>query len=839
MKKAIPTLFLIFWSSALSLGQCVIEPFLLEKRNNMSEIVVEGRVTNKVSKWTSGKDFIYTINTVEVFKIFKGQLTSSIIEIITEGGQVDLSMIKADPSLELQIGELGVFFLNKSRLFLLNETSITQRYLPVASVQSFVKYDQDLQTAHDYMEVFPSITGAFYSRLTELNGHSFINMKDIELDPWKGKIRPLATPVINNFDWDTATAGTETLLTITGSNFGFGRGTGGVYFVDADYGDGRTIAPEFSFNYKSWSNSKIEVLIPASAGSGKIKVINAGNESGTSSKTLFIKYAQLNATYGSSTLDTQDFMVDHINDNGKGGYTWNMNTKFRAKPLAVNAFLRSLESWRCGTLINFEIGNDTLKDTILRDGVNLVRFTKFGDGRLGVCYSFYSGCFDGTRWNWYVNELDIQFDSLRNWYYGTSLPGGSQIDFQSVVTHELGHGHQLGHVIDNTKIMHYSIGSGQRKVNLSAYDREGGIYIMSQSIKTNSCGPARMTAILQNKCTITKPTANFGISKTTVCPGTDITVTDSSVGVINTYSWDFGAGASPSNAAGVGPHTFKYTTPGIKTVSLISSNDFGQDTLKLAITVNPPAPVIPVAEAFADSVCIGQHKYRIARIADAASYLWSLPAGGGSIVGTNTDTIVTINWTGAGVNNLNVWALNSCGSSPGLNFKLNISKLAKVGFTQVMDGRRVTFTNTSIDADTFNWIFGDGDSSNQKDPIHEYANAKSYSVKLIAANYCSSEEITISLKVVNGAGVSTFNKAGKFLVYPNPVNDVAILKLEGLTGQNFSVRIEEVTGKVLMSQTVNPANETRVSLFSLASGLYTIELIQDGKVIGSQKLIKE
>jgi PKD repeat protein len=362
---------------------------------------------------------------------------------------------------------------------------------------------------------------------------------------------------------------------------------------------------------------------------------------------------------------------------------------------------------------------------------------------------------------------------------------------------------------------------------------------MSNSVQSNICGPSKMTALTITKCTITKPRANFGVSKTAVCPENNITVTDSSEGVINNYTWDFGQDASPAGATGVGPHTFKYTTKGIKTVTLITSNDFGKDTLKQSITVNPAAPAMPIAEDYDDSICLGQHKYRIGKIADAASYLWSIPAGGGSIIGTNTDTFVTINWTGAGIYNLNVWALNSCGSSPQLNFKLNTFKLAKVGFTQVMDGRNVTFTNTSTDADTFKWIFGDGDSSTQKDPFHVYAHANTYSVKLIAANFCSSEEKTISLKVVNGAGVTTLGGLGKFMVYPNPVNEFVIIRLDGLQGGNFSVQIAEITGKSVMSQTINPTTETSVSLIGFASGLYTIELLQDGTVIGSQKLIKE
>ncbi len=62
-----------------------------------------------------------------------------------------------------------------------------------------------------------------------------------------------------------------------------------------------------------------------------------------------------------------------------------------------------------------------------------------------------------------VAELDIEFDSTYNWNYGPGAPAFSQYDFESVAVHELGHGQQLGHVINSAEIVHYSISNGQTK----------------------------------------------------------------------------------------------------------------------------------------------------------------------------------------------------------------------------------------------------------------------------------------------------------------------------------------------------------------------------------------
>lgn len=56
------------------------------------------------------------------------------------------------------------------------------------------------------------------------------------------------------------------------------------------------------------------------------------------------------------------------------------------------------------------------------------------------------------------------------------------------------------------------------------------------------------------------------------------------------------------------------------------------------------------------------------------------------------------------------------------------------GFTYVLDGMTVTFTNTSTLADSYNWDFGDGNSSTEANPVHTYASNGIYYVTLTASN---------------------------------------------------------------------------------------------------------
>ncbi|MBK5284153.1 MAG: hypothetical protein JJE25_02030, partial [Bacteroidia bacterium] len=80
---------LIFVSLSLALNaQCLTYPVSVPDRVNFSSVVVEGKVISQNSFWNSSHDFIYTSSQIELYKIFKGTVSATQIEIISEGGTV-------------------------------------------------------------------------------------------------------------------------------------------------------------------------------------------------------------------------------------------------------------------------------------------------------------------------------------------------------------------------------------------------------------------------------------------------------------------------------------------------------------------------------------------------------------------------------------------------------------------------------------------------------------------------------------------------------------------------------------------------------------------------------
>lgn len=73
------------------------------------------------------------------------------------------------------------------------------------------------------------------------------------------------------------------------------------------------------------------------------------------------------------------------------------------------------------------------------------------------------------------------------------------------------------------------------------------------------------------------------------------------------------------------------------------------------------------------------------------------------------------------------------------------------GFTTTVDGLTVTFNNTSQDATSYAWDFGDGGTSTEASPVHTYAVSGIYDVSMTATNANGSSTTNLQLTVTSGS----------------------------------------------------------------------------------------
>ncbi|MFH6767617.1 T9SS type A sorting domain-containing protein [Gaetbulibacter aquiaggeris] len=505
------TIILFFISFNGLYAQVMLREITLKEQIDRSALVVEGEVISKTSFWSN--NLIYTSNTVQVYKVFKGTPVST-IEVITLGGTVELTALVVSTGLKLYKGNVGVFMLQKSDVnnAATNKILVNQ-FQPFGAIQGFYKYDVYSDVAVNPFNKKQGISLNFYKEIISATGNNYVEVSSfntVELNRSLNQKSALA-PIISNFNPTTATAGTKTRLTINGT--GFGTTMGKVSFADADEGGKGSYTDALETQIVSWGNTQIVVEIPSGAGTGKIRVTDAASAMGTSSGNLTISYSEINVVYDpddkpndvpptNGPLKPYAYPVQHYGQTS-GGYEWEMQTQFfndSEYSGARAAFERAFETWRCTTKINWTIKNvPTVIDVVASDDTNVIRFDNVNEldsGVLGTCYSWYNGCGSYPNLSWFVSELDIVFDAggTTDWNFG---PGPTTVlgeyDFETVALHELGHGHQLGHVIDTDAVMHYALSFNEDQRALNSDDIAGATDIQDRSTSTSVCVKPPMT----------------------------------------------------------------------------------------------------------------------------------------------------------------------------------------------------------------------------------------------------------------------------------------------------------------------------------------------------------
>ncbi|MBT2556432.1 matrixin family metalloprotease [Hymenobacter sp. ISL-91] len=479
----------------VSATHCLLEPLDPALRAARASRIVEAAVVSSEGlQAANGR--LYTRHQLRVFRQLKGA-PDSVLVVFTEGGALGLRREVLTNTLQLMPGEQGVFFLEP--------TAVPGQagWQVFGSQQGFIRYNLIDLTAAEPFRSYASLAAAVATVAAaprEVQPNPTLAAARLQRRQ-TAAARPQAV-VISGVAPLRLSAGTGAVLTVTGSGFGSSRGAGTVEFRNADDGGG-TFTRVNDDDYVSWADTRIQVRVPAlsatghPAGTGPVRVTPAGTGQlpVLSGQTVLIEFAATNVR---DTNTDQRAVPAHRDQNGAGGLTFRFEPGFAANAAAAAAWQRALAGWRCQTGINWELGPPRTGTGVVADGENTVGFdtdSPLPAGVLGRTTSYYEGCYrpDGTV-AFFVKEIDMQYDDAAAWQFGPANPAGTQLDFESVAVHELGHAQQLSHLIMPSAVMHYAIARGQRSRTLApASDIAGGRYVLrTRSFRPDVCGPAAM-----------------------------------------------------------------------------------------------------------------------------------------------------------------------------------------------------------------------------------------------------------------------------------------------------------------------------------------------------------
>ncbi|MEM0992350.1 MAG: PKD domain-containing protein [Bacteroidota bacterium] len=297
------------------------------------------------------------------------------------------------------------------------------------------------------------------------------------------------------------------------------------------------------------------------------------------------------------------------------------------------------------------------------------------------------------------------------------------------------------------------------------------------------------------------------------------------------FFWDFGDG-SP-NTSEVNPmHT--YDEPGVYTVTLVAINECGESSRRVDIAVGSA----PLA-LFSSSTNMGCFPITIQFFNQSTGLIddliWQFP-GGQPSESTEENPRITYNAPGR------------YSVSLGVRNELGLDQLEKDSFITILpspspnfnftavDGA-VDFTNLSTNADRYIWVFGDGATSQEVEPTHEYQQTGLYFTTLNAYNDGCSASVTAPVNIIISS-IDVLGKTVKIVSYPNPTNDLLNVSVEGLPRQDINLRLFSSNGQVLSEQLSNSSETTILNLVDFPSGLYYLQVVGiDFEV--NQKIFKE
>jgi len=172
-----------------------------------------------------------------------------------------------------------------------------------------------------------------------------------------------------------------------------------------------------------------------------------------------------------------------------------------------------------------------------------------------------------------------------------------------------------------------------------------------------------------------------------------------------------------------------------------------------------------------------------------------------------------------------VLTTTGCGSANSNEVEIQVAQTPEAGFTCSLNQFEATFTNSSTNATTYSWDFGDASgTSTDENPVYVYAENGTYEVVLTASNgYCVDSEVSEEF-LIDVIGIKDLKELG-INIYPNPTNGLFNVETEI---EALDMTIVDITGKiVLRKQLSNTVNQ--IDITNNAKGSYIINFRANNK----------
>ncbi len=206
------------------------------------------------------------------------------------------------------------------------------------------------------------------------------------------------------------------------------------------------------------------------------------------------------------------------------------------------------------------------------------------------------------------------------------------------------------------------------------------------------------------------------------------------------FFWNFGDGQTSTQANPV----HLYAQGGTYNVLLNVTNSCGTNSITLTVTVNgAPTASFSSNTNYGCAPLIVQ--YTNTSAGNPTSFSWVFEGG---IPATSTQANPVVTYNAPGIYDVQLTVTNPSGSNTIIqNDYIEVESPTVSNFSSVVTGYVATFTNLSQNATSYQWNFGDGQTSTESNPAHLYNQDGIYVVTLISIGICGNDTTTALVSI--------------------------------------------------------------------------------------------
>ena len=283
--------------------------------------------------------------------------------------------------------------------------------------------------------------------------------------------------------------------------------------------------------------------------------------------------------------------------------------------------------------------------------------------------------------------------------------------------------------------------------------------------------------------------------------------------------WDFGDG----NTSSLSDPEHTYAGSGTYTITFTIFDACGTDSDTQTATVVAPPNAAFIAEN--PSGCLPHAvRFKNASSGRFSELLWSFP-GGQPATSTAEEPVVTYAVPGDYDVTLTVSG-NSGSSSITQDGIVKVRTFPEVAFDYEITSEgenemEITFINRSAGAESYRWDFGDGNESQEENPVHVFDSSGVFEVTLNAQNGSCASALgkTVAIFLTS---TPSLQLPESLKVFPNPTNGQVNLQSDDPSIWPLQIRIFNASGQGLEQITLNGSNA--IDLTAFPPGVYFIGL---------------